>query len=154
MSDIKNDIKESDDLSPLLYPKLPSGLHTKAKATSKTNKNRLSVGAIKDEIIYQLSSKCIINWKTLEITHKYFRRAEFVLYRINLWNPAAPPVFIINTSDLTPQLYAELEQLKVSSPRQFDKVVTEAVQTLLEGINKRYYHTAGLPYKVTWRFES
>ena len=153
MFNIDNGIKESDNLSALLYPELPSEVHTKAKATSKTKKNSLSVGAIRDELIYQLSAKCIINWKTLEITQKYFKRAEFVLNRINLWNPTTPPVFIINTSDFTPSLYTELEQLKVSSPHQFDKVVTETVQTLLEGINNRYYHIAGLPYKVTWRLE-
>jgi hypothetical protein len=84
---------------------------------------------------------------------KYYEQAEFILYRINTWNHKTPPVFIINTSDLTRLLYSELEQLKAISPRQFDKLVTEAVQTLLEGINKRYYHIAGLPYKVTWRFE-
>ncbi len=68
----------------LLYPELPSVVDIKAKAISKTRKNSLSAGAIKDELIYQLSAKCIINWKTLEITQKYFKRAEFVLYRINL----------------------------------------------------------------------
>ena len=47
MFNIDNGIKESDNLSALLYPELPSGVHTKAKATSKTKKNSLSVGAIK-----------------------------------------------------------------------------------------------------------
>jgi hypothetical protein len=112
---------------------------------------------IKEELIYQLSSASLVEidkeTNVIHITHKYYDLAEFVLYRINLWNPATPPVFTINTSDLTPSLYTELEQLKVSSPHQFDKVVTEAVQTLLEGINKRYYHIAGLLYKVTWRLE-
>jgi hypothetical protein len=153
MSGIENDIKESDNLSSLLYPELPSVVSIKAKAISTTKKNSLSAGAIKDELIYQLSSKCIINWKTLEFTHKYIERAEFVLYRINLWNQATPPVLVINTSDLTPSLRSELEHLKSSSPRQFDKIVTESIQTLFDGINERYYHVAGLPYKVSWRFD-
>ena len=153
MSDIENDIKESDELYSLLYPELSSGVHTKAKATSKTKKNSLSVGTIRDELTHQLSSKCIINWNTLEFTRKYIERAEFVLYRINLWDPATPPVFVINISDLTPSLRSELERLKSSSPRRFDKIVTESIQTLFEGINERYYHVAGLPYKVSWRFD-
>lgn len=62
-------------------------------------------------------------------------------------------IFVINTSDLTPTLCSELEQLKRSDPKGFDELVTEGVQTILEGINKRYFHIAGLPYKVTWRFD-
>ena len=153
MFNIENGIKESDDLLVPSSPALPSKARSVAKARSISKKNSLSVGAIRDELIYQLSSKYVINWKTLEITQKYFERAEFVLYRINLWNPASPPVFTINTSDLTLSLYAELEQLKTTSPGQFDRIVTEAVQTILESINGRYYHIAGLPYKVIWRFE-
>jgi len=122
---------------------------------------RLTYAAVKDELVYQLSSKCpfevVENDNGLvpyiRFRSKYYEQAEFILYRINTWNHKTPPVFIINTSDLTRLLYSELEQLKAISPRQFDKLVTEAVQTLLEGINKRYYHIAGLPYKVTWRFE-
>jgi hypothetical protein len=153
MSNIDNDIKKSDNLLAPSSPVLPSKVHSVAKVRSISKKNSLSVGGIKDELTYQLSSKCIINWKTLEFTHKYIERAEFVLYRINLWDPATPPVFVINTSDLTPSLRTELERLKSSSPRQFDKIATESIQTLFEGINERYYHVAGLPYKVSWRLD-
>jgi hypothetical protein len=121
----------------------------------------LTTAAIKDELIYQLSSKVTIEVKIdidtraayLDIKQKYYELAEFVLYRINLYNPKMPPVFIINTSDLTQLLRNELEQLKKSDPRGFDKLVTEAVQSIMEGINGRYYHIAGLAYKVTWRFD-
>jgi len=128
----------------------------KAKIITASDINqgiRLTKAAIKDELVYQLSSKTKISWTTLEITQKYLERAGFVLYRINVWNPITPPVFEINTSDLTRSLRAELEQLQNTDPEGFERVVTEAVQTLLEGINSRYYHTAGLPYKVSWRFE-
>ena len=154
MSEIENDIKESDDLSTLLAPALLSGEHTVTTAISKRKMDGLSIGAIKDDLTYQLPSECIIDWKTLGITHKYYKLAEYVLYRINTWDPATPPIFVINTSDLTPSLRSELERLKSSSPRQFDKIVTESIQTLFEGINERYYHVAGLPYKVSWRFDS
>jgi hypothetical protein len=153
MSNVQNDKNKSDDVVAPLDGTLSSRVQIAATATSKTKIDSLSVGAIKDELIYQLSSKCVINWKTLEITQKYIKRAEFVLYRINLWDPATPPIFIINTSDLTLSLCSELKHLKGSSPRQFDKIVTEVIQTIFEGINKRYYHVAGLPYKVSWRFD-
>ena len=103
-----------------------------------------------------------MNWDALEISYKYHERAKSVLYRINLYDLSAiditadesKGIFVINTSDLSPSLRDELEQLKVSDPKGFDELVTEVVQTILEGMNKRYYHIAGLPYKVTWRFEA
>jgi len=120
---------------------------------------KLPIQALKDELVYQLSSRIRMNWHTLEISHKYHERAKSVLYIINLYNLSAIDVraaqskgiFVINTHDLLSPLRNELEQLKRSDPRGFDEIVTEAIQTLLGGINERYYHIAGLPYKVTWR---
>jgi hypothetical protein len=122
---------------------------------------RLTMAAIKDELIYQLSSKVKINVHTdkftglayMEINQEYYRRAENVLYRMNIQKPSTPPVFIINTSHLTRFLLYELEQLKECSLEQFDRTVTEAVQFLMEGINDRYYHISGVAYKVSWRFD-
>lgn len=102
-----------------------------------------------------------MNWNTFQSANKYHEKAKSVLYRINLYDFSAVDIatcnsggiFVINTSDLSPTLYDELEQLKSSDPRAFDELVTESVQTLLEGVNKRYYHVAGLPYRVIWRFE-
>ena len=133
-----------------------------AKAKGKSGRIYSSRSALKDDLVCQLSSQVKMNWNTLEISSKYHERAKSVLYRINLYDLSAVDIavdeskgiFVINTSDLTPTLRNELEQFKKSDPRGLDEVVTEAVQILLEGINKRYYHTAGLPYKVTWRFES
>lgn len=132
-----------------------------AKAKSKSGVVYSSRAALKDDLVFQLSSLRKTNWNTFETSYKYHERAKSVLYRINLYDLSAiditaddsKGIFVINTSDLLPSLREELEQLKGSSPRAFDEVVTEAVQTLLEGINKRYYHVAGLPYKVSWRFE-
>jgi len=122
----------------------------------KDNSSR-SKSAITDELTYQLSSTCSFtvneNNNHIHITHKYYDHAEFVLYRINIWNPSTPPVFIINTSDLTKPLQYGLEQLKRHSPEHFDKAVTEAIQSLMEGINERYYHVSGVAYKITWRFD-
>jgi hypothetical protein len=116
-----------------------------------------TIAAIEDELAFQLSStnSSILNENTHEIriTHKYYDRAKFVLYRINIWNPSTPPVFIINTSDLTKQLRYELERLKLHSPLEFDKVVTEVIQALMEGINQRYYRVSGVAYKISWRFD-
>ena len=49
------------------------------------------------------------------------------------------------------QLQNELEPLKNSDPRLFDKTVTEAIQSLMEGVNQR--HVSGTAFKVSWRFE-
>jgi hypothetical protein len=116
-----------------------------------------STAAITDELTYQLSSACSfsidMNSKQIHITHKYYDRAEFVLHHINIWDPSIPPVFIINCSDLTKALQNELERLKESDPRLFDRVVTDAIQSLMEGINERYYHISGVAYKISWRFD-
>ena len=116
-----------------------------------------SAAAIADELMYQLSSTCSFtideNTNQIHITHKYYERAEFVLYRINIWDPSIPPVFIINCSDITPGLQRELEQLKESDHRLFDRIVTDAIQSLMEGVNERYYHARGVAYKITWRFD-
>ncbi len=109
----------------------------------------------------QLSSKVTITINTDKVTglthlhtkQKYYERAEFVLYRINIWNPCTPPVFIINISDLTKQLQYELEQLKLLSSEQFDRVVTEVLQSIMEGVNQRYYHISNIAYKISWRFD-
>jgi hypothetical protein len=132
-----------------------------ARAWSKSRLSGLSRGALKDELVYQLSSAAKMDLKIFEIVDKYHERAKAVLYRINLYDLSAidtattdsKAIFVINTSDITEGLYFELKQLKESDPKGFDELVTEAVQTLLEGINNRYYHIAGLPYKVIWRFE-
>ncbi len=131
------------------------------EANIKSEVIHSSKPALKDKLVYQLSSTVKMNWNTLQITNKYHEKAKSVLYRINLYDFSAVDIstcqsegiFVINKSDLSPTLCDELEQLKSSDPRAFDEIVTEAIQTLLEGVNKRYYHVAGLPYKVTWRFD-
>lgn len=117
-----------------------------------------------DKLVNQLRFEIRIDWDALQTSQKYYEQAKAVLYRINLYDLSvidinttstikSKAVFIINTSDLTRSLRTELEQVHDIDPMGFDKVVTEAVQTLFEGINARYYHITGLSYKVTWRFE-
>ena len=105
-----------------------------------------TTAAIFDELVYQLSSASSFtideNTGHIHITHKYYDIAEIVLYRINIWNPSTRPV-----------LQKELEQLKRSDPRLFDRVVTDTIQALMEGINERYYHVSGVAYKISWRFD-
>jgi hypothetical protein len=114
----------------------------------------LSNAAIRDELSSQLGSKAIYeitNDGHIIIDHKYYDQAEYVLYRVSIWKPL--PVFVINCSDLKEQLQNELEQLKDCDPRLFDKTVTQAVQSLIESVNQRYYHVSGAAFKVLWRFE-
>ena len=114
-----------------------------------------TTAAVKDELTFQLSSassfKIDENTQAIHITHKYYDQADFVLYRINVYS--SPPVFIIKRSDLTPKLQSNLEQLYKSCPYTFDRLVTDTVQTILEGVNKRYYHVSNIAYRVCWRFE-
>jgi hypothetical protein len=56
-------------------------------------------------------------------------------------------------SDISKPLLVELDQIKELDFKTFDKLVTEAIQTIMEGLNGRYYHVSGLSYKVTWRFD-
>ncbi len=141
--------------------RVPSRTAILARAQGKSGPVYLSRSALKDELTYQLSSTVKMNLKTFEIIDKYHEQAKSVLYRINLYDFSAieiasaksKGVFIINTSDISLALYHELLRLKNSDPKGFDELVTEAIQTILEGINKRYYHIAGLPYEVPWRFE-
>lgn len=113
-----------------------------------------STNYIKDELTFQLSNtkSFLIDEKTQDIhtINKYHTDAEFVLYRINLYKPS--PEFLIHRSDLTPRLQNELERLHKCSPKIFEKIVTESVQTILESVNQRYYHVNGILYKVSWRF--
>jgi hypothetical protein len=141
----------------LRSPFADSDHHIKNDAAEKYKKSDevWTTAAIKDELTFQLSSSCSFNIdekrQAIRITHKYYDQAEFVLYRLNLYKP--PAVFIINRSDLTPKLQNELEQQYKSCPNTFDRLVTEAVQAILESINQRYYHVSSIAYKVCWRFE-
>jgi hypothetical protein len=143
----------------LRSPFANSDHHIKYKIDA-TEKDKISdevwtTAAIKDELTFQLSSACSFkideNTQTIHIAHKYYYRADFVLRRINLYDPSS--VFIIDLSDITPKLQRNLEQLYKSCPNTFDRLVTEAVQSILENINQRYYHVSNIAYKVRWRFE-
>lgn len=114
-----------------------------------------TIAATTDELIFQLSSaySFTINddTKEIHIMHKYYEQAEYILYRINIYNPR--PVFVINRSDLASRLQSELKRLFRSSREAFDKIVTEAVEVILESVNRRYYHLNGIKGKIRWRFD-
>lgn len=114
----------------------------------------LSNAALRDKLVQELGSMAtheIIKDGSIVIRRKYFDAAEYVLYRLNIWS--SKPLFVINTSDLSPSLRVELEQLKITDPIRFDKTITEAIESLMTGLNERYYLVADLAYKARWRFD-
>jgi hypothetical protein len=117
--------------------------------------NRLTLAALRDELIFHLcsiNSYCIDEKTgTIHISHKYYDQAESIIYRINVWRQ--PPVFIINESDLTPKLKEELYDLPLSAPETLNRLVTQVVGQILETVNPRYYHVAGVGANIRWRFE-
>jgi hypothetical protein len=157
--------KEEDKSSASDYAvstrRAPNQTIISAKARSRSRLGDLSRGALKDELTYQLASASKMDLKTFEIKDKYHEQAKSVLYRINLYNLSAinkatadsKAIFVINTSDITKTLYHELEQLQETDPKGFDELVTESIQSLMKGINERYYHVSDVAYRVTWRFD-
>jgi hypothetical protein len=131
-----------------------SGNNIRNQKKIEQNYELWTTNFIKDELTFQLSNtkSTLLDEKTdtTYTVNKYHKLAEFVLWRINIYRP--PPEYLINRSDLTPRLQNELEQLYKSSPKIFEKIVTESVQTILEAVNQRYYHVNGAQYKVRWRF--
>ena len=115
-----------------------------------------TMAAIEDELLFELSSALTYtidkDTSTIYIRNKYYEQAEFNLYRMNTWDP--PPEFVINRSDLTPKLLSELGNLYKSYPKKFERIVTNAVQVILETINHRYFHVGNIAAKVRWSFAS
>lgn len=113
-----------------------------------------TIAALEDELIFELSSATTFtidkDTGTIHINHKYYEQAESNLYRMNIWD--RPPEFIINHSDLTTKLQSELASLYKFCPKKFERVVTNAVQIIIETINHRYFHLNGVASKVKWRF--
>jgi len=105
-----------------------------------------------DELVFCLGSFNSYNLneliKEIEITHKYYDRAEWLIYRINVFNPI--PEFEINLSDLSFRLKREIADL-VSTPVLLDDVMTNVVRRLLESVDPSYYHLAGIHGKIRWR---
>jgi hypothetical protein len=113
-----------------------------------------TISALEDELTFELSSACVFtinkNTSTIHIRRKYYEQAEYNFYRMNFLRP--PPEFIINRSDLTPRLQSELSGLYKSSPKKFEKVVTNTVENIIETINHRYFHVGNIAAKVRWSF--
>lgn len=113
-----------------------------------------TIAALEDELTFELSSVTTFTIDkytgTIHISHKYYEQAESNLSRMNIWKPQ--PEFIINRSDLTPRVQFELTDLYKSNPKKFEKIVTNAVQVILEAINHRYFHLYNIASKVKWSF--
>jgi hypothetical protein len=88
--------------------------------------------------------------KQICITHKYYDRGEWYLYRVNVWQP--PPIFVINISDLKQRVKSELKELS-STPECRDDIITKAIGRILESINQRYFHICGIAGKIRWRLD-
>jgi hypothetical protein len=114
----------------------------------------LSNAALRDKLVHELGSVAtyeIMKDGSIVIRRKYFDAAEHVLYRVNIWS--SKPLIVINTSDLSQSLRIELEQLRNTDPIRFDKTITEAIESLMTGLNERYYFVSNIAYKVQWRFD-
>jgi hypothetical protein len=60
--------------------KIPSTKTISARTKGISEITYSSRAALKDELVYQLSSRIRMNWHTMEISHKYHERAKSVLY--------------------------------------------------------------------------
>jgi len=110
------------------------------KEKSDLGRPVLSNAALRDKLVHELGSVAtheIMKDGSIVIKRKYFEAAEYVLYRLNIWS--STPLFIINTFDLSPSLRVELQQLRNTDPVRFDKTITEAIESLMTGLNERYY---------------
>ena len=107
-----------------------------------------------DELVYHLCSinSCIVDKfsKQIVISHKYLDRAEWIIYRINLWKPV--PKFTINRSDLTNVLKQKIAD-SCHGPTDLDETMTRTVRRILEAVNPRYFHLSGIYGKVRWGLE-
>lgn len=105
-----------------------------------------------DELVFHLGSinSFKINELTREIhiSHKYYDRADLLIYRINVYEPI--PEFEINLSDLTNGLKRDILKL-TSTPAALDNIMTNTVRRIVEAVNPEYYHLAGIHGKIKWR---
>jgi hypothetical protein len=108
-----------------------------------------------DELVFRVGSTTSfeINEVTKEIyvSHKYYDRAEWLIYRINRYKPI--PEFVFNLSDLTYRLKKEVMRLLVSAPATLNDVMTNTVRRIVEAVDPKYYHLAGIHGKIRWRID-
>lgn len=76
------------------------------------------------------------NGKEIHV-RKYYRQARELFKWIPIAKPS--PAFVICISDLTPQLKAQIEQLKTSHDN-LRYVLTQAVGRIFENLDFEYYH--------------
>jgi hypothetical protein len=108
-----------------------------------------------DELVFRVGSitSFEINevTKEISISHKYYDRAEWLIYRINRYKPI--PEFVFNLSDLTYRSKREVTRLLVSAPATLNDVMTNTVRRIVEAVDPKYYHLAGIHGKIRWRID-
>ena len=99
-----------------------------------------TIECLVDQLFLNLcsSKQTIINDNGGAITiSKYYSQA----HRLMKWIPIARPApeFVINISDLEPQVRKEIESI-IDSPTTLQYVLTQAVGRIFENIDFDYYH--------------
>lgn len=106
-----------------------------------------------DELFVQLATtkttavaRNIQSKKYMTITeHKYYKQAQELRKRIPIWRP--PPEFIVNLSDLSSRVIAELKALE-----NVQDVLKQAVGRIFENIDEHHYHLS-IASKIAVRLE-
>lgn len=112
-----------------------------------------TLAALEDELVKTISSHNIIHIEEdddgneyIRIMHDYLEQAEWLLYRINVYQPILE--FIIFEDDIPKRLVKALER---QGKKGMYCIVTNAVRRVLESVNEEYFHTNGIYGKVKWR---
>ena len=128
-----------------------------AKESEKVvDRNYWTTECAKDELFLNLArveetitKKGEDNIKILRVK-KYYRQARGLMRWIPIARP--PPDFVINTSDLTPEVKQEIESL-IPYPKTLQEVTHDAVGRIFENLDFRYYHLS-IARNLRVRFES
>ncbi len=108
-----------------------------------------SQARIVDELLYMFrTTDAKIDSKTGHKRSKYERRAEFILYRINLYKPA--PVFEIYENEIPEDLRAELDELDEDS---LDDIMVETIYRLLDLLNVSKFKIDVPRRSIRWEFK-
>jgi len=81
---------------------------------------------------------------------KYYKQARDLFKWIPIAKPS--PAFIIYISDLTPELKAQIEHLRATTPENLSYVISQAVARIFENLDFEYYHLS-IARNLRVRFE-
>jgi hypothetical protein len=132
----------------------------KTKETTSNPYDQYTNNALKDVILYQISSKKKRSTDSNRLRNSYWtvgsddtlewtnlKYAYLYLHRFFLFKPRRS--FELHKSDLTPPLIERLERLDI---RELNAILMNVVRRLLEAVDSYYYHVSGIHGKVSWRF--